>query len=503
MKAGFYIVNREVRDTLLEKVSARTRANARAVVDWLVDNARWKDDAGGLMLKRGELVIGLEKTAAAIGVSVQNFRTVLQRLREVGFLTTSPAKERAKKLTTRNRKTNNPESRGRATEGQIVTIREYDAYSIPTHRLQADAILKVTTRNLKSNNSSKKYKLKEVDQKQLHVPLSIRLDAPLSVSDSDCKNGKAKTPPHQIAGHFRAIPNRSTARLTEKAQERIKARLQTYSVDELKTAIDGWKSDRWQMQNNGHRSMAWFFETDDRIEQYIGLWEVRKKPAAEPKAAVDRTATQTNGEARFKPAYTQEAEAATTNGTVDPEAACFCGNCRDCTNPPAVDNALCTRCQSGLCWKDPTTESPQAPIQPRRATNETPGFKPAYTRVGGPHSQGKAARGEASSLKRPKTSKAGAHLAHGQSTKNEVAVLNASLNTLRPFKDTSSIERIEKKRRNNGYRRDDRGICVFYPCTSKPPMGITASEDIQLGGKNRKREVNVSWTGTLKKSSNF
>ena len=69
---GYYIVNREVRDTLLEKVSARTRANARAVVDWLVDNARWKDDAGGLMLKRGELVIGLEKTAAAIGVSVQN-----------------------------------------------------------------------------------------------------------------------------------------------------------------------------------------------------------------------------------------------------------------------------------------------------------------------------------------------------------------------------------------------------------------------------------------------
>ena len=47
------------------------------------------------------------------------------------------------------------------------------------------------------------------------------------------------------------------------------------------------------------------------------------------------------------------------------------------------------------------------------------------------------------------------------------------------------------------------GICVFYPCTSKPPMGITASEDIQLGRKNRKREVNVSWTGTLKKSSNF
>ena len=191
---GYYIVNREVRDTLLEKVSARTRANARAVVDWLVDNARWKDDAGGLMLNRGELVIGLEKTSAKIGVSVKTFRNVLQRLREVGFLTTSPAKERAKKRATRNRLKGQPGIRGRATEGQIVTIREYDAYCTPGQQPLSAGIEKGATRNLKRGNSSKKYNLKEVDQKQIHVPLRNSLDAPLSVSDSDWQERKGQRP---------------------------------------------------------------------------------------------------------------------------------------------------------------------------------------------------------------------------------------------------------------------------------------------------------------------
>ena len=101
MKAtGGFFTNREAQEALIGKFSARTQANARAVVNYLVTHARWKDDAGGLKLKRGELVIGREKTSAAIKVSVKTFRNVLQRLREVGFLTTSPAKKRAK----RNRK---------------------------------------------------------------------------------------------------------------------------------------------------------------------------------------------------------------------------------------------------------------------------------------------------------------------------------------------------------------------------------------------------------------
>ena len=148
---GGFFTNREAQEALIGKFSTRTQANARAVVNYLVTHARWRDDAGGLKLKRGELVIGREKTSAAIKVSVKTFRNVLQRLREVGFLTTSPAKKRA----TRNRKKGppgiekrgHPESRGRATEGLIVTIREYDTYCTPGQKPLSAGIGKRATRN--------------------------------------------------------------------------------------------------------------------------------------------------------------------------------------------------------------------------------------------------------------------------------------------------------------------------------------------------------------------
>ena len=364
MKAtGGFFTNREAQEALIGKFSARTQANARAVVNYLVTHARWKDDAGGLKLKRGELVIGREKTSAAIGVSVDTFRNVLQRLREVGFMTTSPAKERAKKVPTRNRKKSPPGIRGRATEGTIVTIREYDTYCELGQSHDLPESKKSPPGILKSPHSSKKYKLKDLkDLKDLkrHVPLSEGLDAP-APADGHGKNGKAKTPP-QIADYFRATIN-PRARLTAKAQRRIEARLRAYSVPDLCMAIDGWACDRWQMENNGHRGMAWFFETDDRIDQHIGQWEVRKKPAASTVALSP------------DPRHEQAHSPARPVQPVAPEPVrCGCPNC-NCEAEPASDNAVCGNCQSGACWKEPTTESPQQPTgSPYRDDREDRGF---------------------------------------------------------------------------------------------------------------------------------
>ena len=257
--------------------------------------------------------------------------------------------------------------------------------------------------------------------RQKTCALSIRLDASPSDSDGHGKNGKAKAT--QIADHFRATIDTGT-RLTEKAQTKINARLQTYSVDELKGAVEEWKNDRWQMEHNGQRGMAWFFATDDRIEQ----WKTTPAPEPKPAGPVAPEAAEAEAEAL-----------ASTNGAAEQPAVrtgsseCMCPNCH-CHAPPEADNALCTRCQSGACWKDPMTteryvkeaeqetgepespqqnvprtdlwayirqentkkpektESPQAPIQPHRATKKKPGLKPAYTRVGDIIRQGKAAR---------------------------------------------------------------------------------------------------------------
>ena len=69
------------------------------------------------------------------------------------------------------------------------------------------------------------------------------------------------------------------------------------------------------MEHNAQRGMAWFFANDDRIEQLIGLWEVRKKPER----------------AAYRPVKTNG-----TKGTAAVDQPVR-WNCRGCTDPPAVD----------------------------------------------------------------------------------------------------------------------------------------------------------------------
>ncbi len=61
------------------------------------------------------------------------------------------------------------------------------------------------------------------------------------------------------------------ARFLPAARDKIKRRLQTYTIDELLQAVSNFAADAWYMQHNAHRGAAWFYHSDDRIEQYINL----------------------------------------------------------------------------------------------------------------------------------------------------------------------------------------------------------------------------------------
>ena len=66
--------------------------------------------------------------------------------------------------------------------------------------------------------------------------------------------------------------------LTDAAKEKIKTRLKTFSLQNLLLAIENFSKAEWWMTNNGVRGMAWFFHTDDRIEQFLNLkTEVKSK----------------------------------------------------------------------------------------------------------------------------------------------------------------------------------------------------------------------------------
>ena len=64
---------------------------------------------------------------------------------------------------------------------------------------------------------------------------------------------------------------KSTSRLTQSAKLKITTRLKTFSVEELKTAIDQFSKDEWWVENNSNRGVAWFFHNDDRIDQFLNL----------------------------------------------------------------------------------------------------------------------------------------------------------------------------------------------------------------------------------------
>lgn len=59
------------------------------------------------------------------------------------------------------------------------------------------------------------------------------------------------------------------SRLTSYAKKKIQARLKEFSGKDLLKAIDNFSKNDWQMKNNSHRGIAWFFASEDRIDSYI------------------------------------------------------------------------------------------------------------------------------------------------------------------------------------------------------------------------------------------
>lgn len=91
----------------------------------------------------------------------------------------------------------------------------------------------------------------------------------LSDSDSVISDKEVSPSVKDVSEHYSKTIKE--ARLTSSARSKIKSRLQSFRESDLKKAIENFSQDNWQMKHNAHRGMAWFFHTDDRVEQYINL----------------------------------------------------------------------------------------------------------------------------------------------------------------------------------------------------------------------------------------
>jgi predicted ArsR family transcriptional regulator len=65
--------------------------------------------------------------------------------------------------------------------------------------------------------------------------------------------------------------------LTDNAKNKISAQLRKFQEDELLEAVDNFSQDRWSMENNAHRGVAWFFDNDDRIDQFMNLSKKKRR----------------------------------------------------------------------------------------------------------------------------------------------------------------------------------------------------------------------------------
>lgn len=61
------------------------------------------------------------------------------------------------------------------------------------------------------------------------------------------------------------------ARMTDAGRTKVVLRLKKFGEEPLIKAINNFANNPWRMDNNADRGMAWFFHSDDRIDQFINM----------------------------------------------------------------------------------------------------------------------------------------------------------------------------------------------------------------------------------------
>lgn len=96
-----------------------------------------------------------------------------------------------------------------------------------------------------------------------------------SESNTDTENAAAApvltpSPIQQVFDYYqsRILPG---ARLTDKAREKIKTRLQNFTVEELRIGIDRFRAHSWYMARCKSNGPAWFFSDDERSAKFLSL----------------------------------------------------------------------------------------------------------------------------------------------------------------------------------------------------------------------------------------
>ena len=240
---GFTMIhNGEFRNLTKQRIPKRLRAVARTF--WLECLFRANRQDGSIVtdrevfeIKRGQLVMGLHEMAEEIGCSVKNIRTVINILKKL--------LEVASKTTNR---------------GTVLTLLNYDTYVCDGTKSGKQSGKQAASKRQASGNSLDISRIEDKDL--IHMPDKPKQQAAISTA--------TRVVIDQVIEHYKA-KIQPDARTTTNAENKIKTRLKTFTVDDLKKSIDNFKGDNWQMEHNSKRGLTWLFASDSRIEHYLSI----------------------------------------------------------------------------------------------------------------------------------------------------------------------------------------------------------------------------------------
>lgn len=176
----------------------------------LLLTVNWEDKKWhGLIIKRGQIITSLPHLSEQTGLSIQNIRTSISNLKSTGELTD--------KVTNKFR---------------LISIVKYDDYQ---------QVFNKSTDKLTGKLTGNQQQLNKYNKTINNIFMSYKQNINLN------------------------------SKLTTSAKQKIITRLKTYSEEDLLSAITNFSSSPWWMENNSGRGIAWFFNSDDRIEQFLNL----------------------------------------------------------------------------------------------------------------------------------------------------------------------------------------------------------------------------------------
>jgi len=157
----------------------------------------------------------------------------------------------------------------KTTRGMIIKVLMYDHFqTLDNYYLEFGSHTERNTKGTQKEHRS--HTILKNDKNDKNGDIYRDSANPSSPHLDDEKKEKINFDIHELCDvYWGAINSRS--QLTTGARHKLKVRLRTYTKEDLITAIGNFSKDDWWMKNNSHRGMAWFFHTDDRIEQFINL----------------------------------------------------------------------------------------------------------------------------------------------------------------------------------------------------------------------------------------